>query len=191
MKIEGIILAAGFSSRAGVFKMSLDFNGKTVLESSICNMKKFCSKIYVVAGYKIEVIKDILKPYNDIEVVFNENYEEGMFSSVKKGIECLKGDRFFITPGDYPCIKQETYSALLNTEGRIVIPVYEGIKGHPILLDTLVGKELLKSDKFHNLREYISSSGFTTVEVDDRGILKDIDTIDDYKELLELSSGID
>lgn len=187
MKIEGVILAAGFSSRAGAFKMALDFNGKTVIENVVSNMKKYCSKIYVVGGFKIEIIEDILKTYSDVEVVFNENYTEGMFSSVKKGIECLKGERFFFTPGDYPYIKTETYKALLNTEGDIIIPVCEGRKGHPVLIDTLIGKELLKSDKFHNLKEYIDSIGFTPVEVNDKGILKDLDTMEDYKELLDLS----
>lgn len=187
MKIEGIILAAGFSSRANAFKMALDFNGKTVIENTVSNMKKYCSKIYVVGGYKIEIIEDILKTYSDVEVVFNENYIEGMFSSVKRGIECLKGDRFFFTPGDYPFIKAETYKALLDTEGDIIIPVCDGRKGHPVLIDTLIGKELLKSDKFHNLKEYIDSKGFIPVEVKDKGILKDLDTMEDYKELLDMT----
>ncbi|WP_010236993.1 nucleotidyltransferase family protein [Clostridium arbusti] len=186
MKIEGIVLAAGFSSRAGTFKMGLDFNGRTVIERCVGVMKRYCSKVYVVGGYRIEIIEEILKDYRDVEVVFNEDFKDGMFSSVKVGIEKLKGDKFFLTPGDYPAVKGETYESLLTADKDIVVPTFQGRKGHPILINTEVAREILNDDQYSNLKEFTVSKGFSIVEVLDRGILQDIDTINDYKELLKL-----
>lgn len=186
MKIEGIILAAGFSSRAGTFKMALDFKGKTVIERTVDSMKSYCSKVYVIGGYKIEIIEEILKNYKDVEVVFNENFKEGMFSSVKTGVKKLKGDKFFLTPGDYPAVNKNTYRILLTLDEDIVIPTFQSKKGHPILMNTQAAREILSSDNYSNLKEFTISKGFSTVEVKDRGILRDIDTIQDYEDLLNL-----
>lgn len=125
MKIDGVILAAGFSKRAETFKMTLEFNGKTILENVIDNMIPFTDRIIVVGGYKIEKLIPIVKNYNKVELVFNERYEEGMFSSVKKGISKVNADRFFLTPGDYPLIDKSVYEKLLSCNEDIVIPVYK------------------------------------------------------------------
>ncbi|MBC2580378.1 NTP transferase domain-containing protein [Clostridium sp. DJ247] len=186
MEVEGIVLAAGFSSRAGTFKMALDFNGKTVIENCVGNMKRCCSRVYVIGGYKIEIIENILKDYEDVYVVFNENYVEGMLSSVKKGISSLRGDKFFFTPGDYPIINSETYKSLLKVQGDITIPTFQGRKGHPVLMKTVLAKELLENHSFESMKDFINSKGFKTVDVPDKGILMDIDTMEDYRKLLNL-----
>ena len=62
-KIDGIILAAGLSRRAGTYKMTLRINGKPLLERCIENMYDICSKIIVVGGYKIEDIRSIVDKY--------------------------------------------------------------------------------------------------------------------------------
>ena len=80
IKIEGVILAAGFSSRAGTFKMELPFGEKTLIERAIDGMIDTCSRIIVVGGHKIERIREITKKYPTVQVVFNRHYEKGMFS---------------------------------------------------------------------------------------------------------------
>lgn len=102
MKIDGVILAAGFSTRANTFKMTLEFKGKTILENVIDNMSLYVDRIIIVGGYRIEEIEKIVKRYEKVELIFNDKYEEGMFSSIKKGISKVSGDKFFLTPGDYP-----------------------------------------------------------------------------------------
>jgi len=51
MTIDGIVLAAGLSSRMGKYKMSLKMGNKTVIESCIESMYDLCSTIIVVGGY--------------------------------------------------------------------------------------------------------------------------------------------
>lgn len=186
MAVEGIILAAGLSSRAKTYKMTLKIGNKTVIERVIDNMLSVCAKITVVGGYKIEKLEPIVQKYENIELVFNENFMDGMFSSVKKGFCCVKEEAFFFTPGDYPLIDNRVYKQLLNNSGEIVIPTYEGTKGHPILIKSSLIKELLEEDKYSNLREFIASKSPALVPVHNEGILLDIDTINDYNRILNM-----
>lgn len=186
MAVEGIILAAGLSSRAKTYKMTLKIGNKTVIERVIDSMLNVCSRITVVGGYKIENLEPIIQKYKNVELVFNENFMDGMFSSVKKGFSCVKEEAFFFTPGDYPLIDNRVYKQLLNNGGEIVIPTYEGRKGHPILIKSSLIKELLEEDKYSNLREFITSKSPALVPVHNEGILLDIDTINDYNRILNM-----
>ncbi len=185
MNIEGVVLAAGYSSRAGTFKLELELNGKTVIEHCIGSLIEFCSRIIVVGGYQIEKVQALLAKYPQVEVVLNSKFDEGMFTSVKEGMRHIQGDRFFFTPGDYPLISRDVCRSLLAVEGEIVIPVYRGRKGHPVLMSGSIAKELLKEDDTSNLRDYIRCKGFKPLEVEYEGILIDLDTRDDYKHILE------
>lgn len=177
-EIEGIILAAGYSSRAKSFKMTLPLDGKTVLENCLQGMIDFCDKIIVVGGYQVEKIIPIVKAYPQVELVYNEYYSKGMFSSVKKGLRYITSKRFFLTPGDYPAISKDTYRIMLNTAGEIVVPVFNSQRGHPVLLASYLIPEI--SQRESNLKEFINTKGFTAVSVQDEGILLDIDTWEDY-----------
>lgn len=181
--IEGVILAAGFSSRADAFKMSLEFRGKTIIENCLDTMTEFCDNIYVIGGYRIEIIENILKDCNKVHLIFNKNYKDGMFSSVKCGLKVLKGDKFFLTPGDYPIIDRSTYVELIKSNKNIAIPIFHGKKGHPVFMKTELGKSILRSSEFDNLRDFINNKGFSKVEVQDSGILEDVDTYKQYKDL--------
>jgi molybdenum cofactor cytidylyltransferase len=187
--IEAVILAAGYSSRAEVFKLELDLGGKTVIERCIEGMSPFCSRIIVVAGYKMETIAAILGKYPQVEIVFNSRYAEGMFTSVKEGMRHVRGRRFFFTPGDYPLISPEVCKQLLTREGEIVIPVFKGRKGHPVLFAGRIAGEILLMADTSNLRDFIYQKGFQTLTVDDEGILIDLDTQEDYRGILEKSRG--
>jgi len=180
MDIEGIVLAAGFSSRMGKFKMEMSLNGKTLIERSVESLDKVCSKIIVVAGYKIERIKEILKSYEKVEVVFNKEFEKGMFSSVKIGISQIKAEKFFLLPGDIPFVNEDVFKKLLSKKGDIIIPVFQSRKGHPVLIDSSLINEILNEPEDSNLKLFIDKKGFTTVEVQDEAILFDIDTEEDY-----------
>ncbi|CAG7839583.1 MULTISPECIES: nucleotidyltransferase family protein [Clostridium] len=188
MAVEGIILAAGLSSRAKTYKMTLKVGEKTVIENVIDNMLSVCSKIFVVGGYKIEKLEPIINKYKNVQLVFNENFMEGMFSSVKKGFSCIKEESFFFTPGDYPLIDKEVYRELIKKQGEIVIPTYKGRKGHPILMKSHLINEVLEENNYSNLREFIGSKSPVFLPVHNQGILLDIDTINDYNHVLQVNS---
>lgn len=184
MKISSVVLAAGFSSRAGAFKMTLPFKDKTVLECCIDSLSKVSNEIIVVTGFKHEIISELLKNERNISIVYNENYKDGMFSSLKVGIKNVQGHKFFFTPGDYPSIKEITYKTLLKSNGEICVPTYEGKKGHPVLIDSKHINDILNNINYNSLRDFVHAQSYSLVEVDDRGILQDIDTYDDYLSLV-------
>lgn len=181
MTVEGIILAAGFSSRAGSFKMGWLLDGKPLIRHTIDGMIDFCSRIFVVGGHKIETLTGLIQDYPEVRVVFNKDYSSGMFSSVKEGIKHLRGDKFFLIPGDYPIVTRDVYRILLQSRGDIIIPTFQGRKGHPVLIKTTLAEEILREPEESNLRDFIRRKGFETIEVEDEGILLDIDTEADYE----------
>ncbi|CAK7071901.1 nucleotidyltransferase family protein [Tissierella carlieri] len=186
MNVEGIVLAAGLSSRVGINKLLLDIDGKTVIEQCILGMYDVCSRIIVIGGHKVEDIKKILSKYPKVELIYNPDYLDGMFSSVKKGIYNIKGEKFFLTPGDYPIINKKTYKDMLNIDEDIVIPVYNGKRGHPLLMKSYLVNKLLSNNSYKTLRDFISINKTAFLNVNDLGILMDIDTIEDYSEISKL-----
>jgi molybdenum cofactor cytidylyltransferase len=50
-------------------------------------------------------------------------------------------------------------------------------------METTIGKQLLYDNSYDNLRDFINSKGFIPVEVEDRGIILDVDTMEQYKQL--------
>ena len=183
-EVEGVILAAGYSKRAGVYKMELDFDGNKMIELSIHALYDICSRLVIVGGYKVDRIEKIAKSYPKVEVIYNENFDDGMFSSVKKGLAATRAEKVFFTPGDYPLINRRICELLLKSDGDIVIPMWKGKKGHPILLKRHRIKEILEEAEDSTLKCYIRRKVATFVEVNDPGILYDVDTIDDYRNLL-------
>lgn len=189
MAAEGVVLAAGLSSRAGTYKMTLDFNGRTMIEHVIDCMAGFVKRIIVVGGYGIEKLEPVLKGYENVSLVYNEDYNMGMFTSVKKGISCVTEDSFFLTPGDYPLIKPCVYEALLSADGDAAIPVYEGRKGHPVLIKSSFIEDILYEGRYLSLREFINTRKVELIPVECRGILVDVDTMDDYRYAAGIKDG--
>lgn len=93
-----------------------------------------------------------------------------MFSSVKKGLSYVVGNRVFLIPGDYPAIYEGVYNKMLGVHEDIVIPVYDGNRSHPLLLND----------------ELIDEKGFTSIDVECAGILMDIDTMEDYENIIKI-----
>lgn len=184
MNISSVILAAGFSSRANTFKMTLPFKDKTVLQCCIDSLSSISDEIIVVTGFKYEIIEKLLKNKDKVTLVYNEKYEYGMFSSLKAGIKSVKGDRFFFIPGDYPRVNEKTYEALLKINGDVCIPTYKGKKGHPILINSKHIDDILNNSNYNSLRDFVHAQSCSLVQVDDMGILQDIDTYDDYLSLV-------
>lgn len=181
--IEAIVLAAGMSTRTTGYKMTLPLGDKSVLERTVDSLLAVCDRVIVVGGYNAGICCEALKDYPDIEIVINYQHHRGMFSSIKRGMQALEGDTFFVIPGDQPLVKKATLEKLLNTRGMIVNPSYHGKKGHPVLFRNDCRREILKMPDDGILRDFIHRHRAAVVDVDDEGILLDIDTDRDYMEI--------
>ena len=186
---EGVLLAAGRSSRAGTFKMEMLLAGKPLLLWSLEAMAAVCGRIIVVAGFAPEKIRRLVQGRPGVDVVVNENFADGMLTSIQTGIRSLHARRFFLMPGDMPLVNAAVYRQLLAIHAEIVVPLCRGRRGHPVLLDSRLIRGLLAEPPASSLGRFIERRGFATVEVDDPGILTDLDDPDDIKRIDALLRG--
>lgn len=184
-----IILAAGSSRRMGSQKLLLPFTGSTIIETVIDNvLASSIEHVMVVLGPKQE---EILKVIGDrpVQYCHNPEHEKGMLSSIICGIRALPGDAVsaLIFLGDQPGIPPAVTNTVINAYNEelfgIVIPVYNHRRGHPLLVDMKYRNEIEKLDLEEGLRalRHHFPQDVLEVEVDEPGILVDIDTREDYK----------
>lgn len=183
MGVEGVILAAGLSSRFPEYKLTQVMEGKPLICHCVDNMLAFVDHIYVVTGHNAKLIESCLMTYENVECVYNEAYMDGMFSSVKSGLRHIHGERFFLMPGDHPVTSKETYQALLNTNGDVIIPSYNNRGGHPILMSNQMIDKILSSNSEH-MRAFLENYNKVYVQVQDPYIRFDVDTKEALKELI-------
>lgn len=195
-KIASVIISAGYSSRMKSFKPFLKFGETTTIEKVVdTHMRAGIKDIYVVVGHRGAEVIEKLK-YIRVTCVLNENYSEGMFSSIQKGVEALDEsiDAFFMQPVDIPLIKEHTLEVLiseyLRSEKGIVYPTFCKQKGHPPLIDCKYNEIIRSSDREGGLKRLLAGfeSDVLYVPVSDEAILRDMDTQEDYEKLCRFSS---
>lgn len=186
--MEAIVLAAGYSSRANAFKMMLPLGRMSVLEQTITKFDGVCSRVIVAAGFQAGLIQEEVEKINNqhaytfqIKFVYNENFNQGMFSSIQKGCNEIKATSFFITPGDCPLVKKETIQLLADHKGDVVIPSFQYKGGHPIKLTKAVKQKILETNPESNLRRVLNNFEKKYINVEDPGVLLDVDTQEDYQ----------
>ena len=191
--VWAVILAAGESKRMGEAKLLLPFGEKTIIEAVIDNViQSKVEKILVVVGSKREEIEQRIKNYS-LKVTFNPDFRSGMLSSVHAGFKSLPeyAQAAIVVLGDQPSISTSVINELIDAYKRtrkgIVLPVYKGERGHPVLIDMKYRNEVENLSPDIGLRGtvYNHPEDILEVEVKSQSILKDIDYIEDYKKELK------
>jgi molybdenum cofactor cytidylyltransferase len=196
-EIWAVILAAGESKRMGLPKMLLTFSGRTMIEKVITNVSesKIDKKIVVLGAYREALVELISKL--PVKYCYNDNYKKGMLSSVQCGFRNLSSvcRAVLVFQGDQPLITSnainEVIEAYLSSGKGIVIPVYKGRRGHPLLIDIKYRDEIEKLNPDKGLRSLACMFSDDVLEVDtnESGILTDFDTYEQYKkELIKLNN---
>ena len=190
--ISAIILAAGISKRMGQVKQLLAFRGSTVLRQIIETvLKSRADEIIVVLGYQAEKIipKIAREPVN---IVVNPDFEQGMSASIKCGLGHIseESDAVMIVLGDQPLIENEIINLLVEknseTERGIVVPVYKGVKGHPVIFKMKYKDDLLRLTGDRGGKQIIEwhPGDVLEVEVNSESVIIGIDTKSDYRSLI-------
>lgn len=133
---------------------------------------------------------EIAAAFPAIALTCNPDYERGMSTSVQAGIRD-------VPPGvtaagvflvDHPLVGRDTVVALLQRlqPGEIILPVYEGRRGHPVFFGRDLFPEILALGPDQGLNAVVRRDPARVVEVpvSSRTILEDIDTPEDYEKLL-------
>lgn len=181
---DGVILAAGLSRRAGRFKMALPLGDRTVIQRAVEGMYDAVRAIRVVVGYQAKRVEELLLAYPKVEIAHNPDFGDGMFSSVKVGVAGVRASHFFLLPGDMAVVSPSVYVTLLQSDGEIAIPSYHGKRGHPVLFDSRLVPEILTQPEGSTLRDVVRQHQPCIVDVDDEGILLDIDTLGEYHSMV-------
>lgn len=189
ISIEGVILAAGSSFRAGAFKPAMLVGGKPMIARCIEGMYDICHRIIVVGGHEIDQLRTLVVGIDRVECVENTSYQKGMFTSVKLGLSSVHGDRCFVLPADIPLVPPRVYQNLLTFEADVVVPSFQGRNGHPVCFSRAIIPRILRESDESSLRDIIRSIGYRDVEVDAEEILIDVDTPEDYERVRQRVAG--
>lgn len=193
LKNRAIILAAGSSTRMGAQKMLLPYGESTILETVIQNtLTSSVDSVMVVLGANHTEILEVINPL-PVETCINTNHLSGMLSSVVCGFNALPDDTStaLVFLGDQPGIPPEVTDAVISAYNEslhgIVIPVTNHRRGHPLLVDFKYKRDIGRLDLEQGLRALMHHfpEDVLEVEVDDAGILTDIDTPEDYNRILK------
>lgn len=191
-----IILSGGYSSRMGDFKPLLKFGDNTAVERAINTFKASgINNIIVVVGHRGKEIIEVLKD-SGVRCIENENFSEGMYSSILKALEVMEEDvsAFFMLPVDIPLIKKHTIEILkdkyLEYNKGIVYPTFDGKKGHPPLIDSRYKDIIIRDCGVAGLKNILDnfSEDSVSVPVFDKASIMDMDCKEDYIKLLKYSN---
>ena len=185
MKIGMIITAAGMSTRQKRNKLLIRSCNETIIEKTINNFMNNNLDIFVIIGYQKELIVPIINDRfrNDIQIVENMNYKDGIASSLKAGIRVASENYDYIgfCNGDKPFINVKTVEIILKyleeNQPQILVPQYQEQSGHP----TFFSKEIIKEFEIISGdiggREIIKifPDRVTYLPLNDEGIVLDMD----------------
>jgi molybdenum cofactor cytidylyltransferase len=186
--VDGIVLAAGASSRMGRPKPLLEVGDTTFLERAI-HLLRDAGCRYVVAVVNDDDWLERLADVSGAAVVINDRPDAEQIDSLRIGIANLPDecDAALVLPVDFPRIRLDTVTRVIDeyqsSGAAIINPAYQGKAGHPVLFASSVFPDLLAPDLPDGARSVIDAhaKNARTIDVDDDGILIDIDTPADYE----------
>ena len=188
-----IILGGGNSSRLGSPKQLLEHNGYTLLRNTIIQAKLVPDSIVVVVTGAYKELMDKELSYTAAKVVHNPDWEDGMASSIVIGLHKLLAlnpgiETCISTVCDQPFVTTGIFKELLQkhiTTGKgIVSSAYAETLGTPVLFNKKYFSDLLNLSGHEGAKKLISkfSDDVSSVPFEKGAI--DIDTIDDYNNLI-------
>lgn len=184
-KIAGILLAAGSSQRFGSNKLITPLiKNEPMVLTAAKKLRDATDSLTIVVRPGDITLNNLLGSINS-NIIENPNANQGMGTSLAAGIRANTDvDGWLIALADMPYINVATYNALmeqLRQNASIVTPVYKGQRGHPVGFASSWHSHLIACTGDKGARDLLNANKniITSVETDDAGILRDIDTPDD------------
>ncbi|MFB6490433.1 MAG: nucleotidyltransferase family protein [Thermoproteus sp. AZ2] len=179
------ILAAGESKRFGGLKLLVNLCGRPLISYSVeAALAAGVGSVYVVVGREAREIAAALRGV-EVGVIYNPWFRQGLSSSLKAAVlSAPRLDGYVVALGDMPLVRPQTYRDLVKHLGEapIIAPTYKGRRGNPVLLDRRALPHILTLEGDIGARALLGALRVSYVEVDDPGVLIDIDEPDDLAE---------
>jgi molybdenum cofactor cytidylyltransferase len=197
VRIAGLILAAGESSRMGRPKALLPWGDTTLVRWQVDQMRQAgVEDVIVVLGHDAPPIAEALRDA-PARIVLNEAYREGRASSLRAGARALsdESDVAVVLGVDQPRPARITLR-LIETwreeHAPVVLPAVRGRRGHPVLVDRRVFPELREaSEEEMGLRGVLDryKGEIKVLDIDDELVNLDLNTPHDYEAALKAHFG--
>jgi molybdenum cofactor cytidylyltransferase len=190
-KIAAILLAAGESRRLGRPKQLLIYKNGYLINYILEQIKKGgIIDINVVLGSCFDEIKNQIV-FKDINIYKNYDWEEGVSSSIKCGLNNLKQNIqaviFFIVDQPYlePKIILEVIEKFKTSNAKIIATQVAGVLTHPILFKRELFPKLLELKGDLGGKVLFKNDLVETVDWGDKRLLLDIDSNKDYEGIIQ------
>jgi len=192
-QVAGVVLAAGESRRMGRLKALLPFGNRTVIEQVLHPLlQSDLVGITVVLGHRAEEVAAVLKAL-PVHLVTNPHYRDGMTTSVQAALRHITPlpDAYLLALVDQPQLGltpvQRVLTAFNQTDRGLVIPTWNGKRGHPIILAARYRQEVLALGPHQGLNLVTRGHPDDTLELpmSDDDILRDMDYQEEYEAELQ------
>lgn len=182
MRIRAIILGAGKATRMGKDKLNLRLGDKAIIDMVIENAKasKLDELVLVYGKYEINT---------DIKKIYNADYEQGMSTSVKKGLEGFEGEAVMLLLGDMPFVTVDIINKLYDdfalSSKNIAVPIFNEKRGNPVIIGQKYFDDLMQNIGDKGARAIINNNleDIQWVEIKSNGIFIDIDDEKSYNSI--------
>ena len=190
--IVAVVLSAGESSRMGRPKALLPIDGQTFIEKIVGALKKSSvAKVIVVLGHNADEMRRRIQ-HLPIEILVNPDYKLGQLSSLQVAVRSLEKeadcDGMLVHLVDHPYVNTQLLESMIKlceeTAKLIIVPRYNGKRGHPVIFSRKLFKELLAAPMDQGAKAVVDAHRADTLEIDteDEGITLDIDTPELYRQ---------
>ena len=188
--VSGIILAAGESSRMGSSKALLKMGEKSFAQHIVdVLIASRVLDIVIVLGADAETIQIQLNWFKG-KTVINEEWKRGQLSSILAGLHAVDQEDLhgvFIWPVDRPLVSEHVIVGMLHQfwtkHKQIVVPVFRGRRGHPVLIGKSLFEDLEKSPMDIGARTVLWDHPKDVLEyqTEEDGVVINIDSAEDYQ----------
>jgi len=192
--IVAVILSAGESSRMGRPKALLPIDGVRFVEKIVSALKSTdVGNIIVVLGHNAEEMRQKISDL-PVTILINHDYKQGQLSSLQVAISHLESssegspvDGILVHLVDHPYISATLVDLMIKrfyeTKKLIVVPRFQGRRGHPVIFARALFSELLAAGPGQGAKPVVHAHRDDTLEIDtkDEGVLIDIDTPEEYR----------
>ena len=193
LRVGAVLLAAGEGRRmGGVAKPLIRLQGVPLINRHLVALSGAgIDEVVVVTGHARRAIEDEVRSFV-VTLAHNEAHADGQQGSVRVGLAALSGafDAVIVMPADQPLIGAGDLTELIGafkkrSAGHVVVPMVDGQRGNPIVLDDVALERILASDVNLGCRHLIEREPdlVHAYQTSNTRFVTDLDTIDDVQQL--------